>query len=142
MLGLDATVNANYKDDTENIDVWGIQAQQVYSYNVKYNTLVDEKWTGNEQRSPVWSKPRRKWTLEFKKSAEGGKKLEEFFNICKGRYKTFKFKWNSTFSEDNSEWYGDNKWYKVRFDTDELKYEIDYLGYITCKLDIVEVVPR
>lgn len=78
MIGLDCTVSEDYKDVANSVEAWGIVALQVYSYTLSYNTLVDEKWTGNEQRRQQWTYPRRKWTLEFRKTPDGGRKLENF----------------------------------------------------------------
>ena len=52
MLGLDITTNTDYKA-AGNLEVWGITALQLYSYTLEFNTLVDEKWTGNEQRREI-----------------------------------------------------------------------------------------
>ena len=94
MLGLDITTNSDYKSG--DLEVRGIMASQVYSYTLDYKTLIDEKWSANEQRRAQWTYPRRSWTLEFQKNAEGGRKFEEFFKECRGRFKAFKFKWSKT----------------------------------------------
>lgn len=138
MYGLDITTNTNYTDSGSGTElIYGIKALQVYSYEVSYNTLVDEKFTGNEQRRPKWSAPRRKWTLEFQKKPEDGKKFETFFNLVMGRYRTWKFKWSSSYEGMNMG--GDGKWYNVRFDSDSLKVNIDYLGYRHFTIDVIEV---
>ena len=111
MIGLDITTNENYVQG--DMEVWGITALQVYDYSLSYNTLIDEKWTANEQRRAKWTNPRRVWTLEFKKTPEGGRKFEEFFKLCKGRFKAFKFKWSNYYS-DSYDMGGDNEWYYVR----------------------------
>lgn len=138
MNGLDITTNESYLDSAICSEViYGIKALQVYSYAVGFNTLVDEKWTGNEQRRPKWTYPKRTWTLEFQKDAEGGRKFEEFFKKVQGRYKTFKFYWSKTY--EGVDMGGDGKWYNVRFNSDDLKIEVDYLGYRHFTIDIVEV---
>lgn len=138
MIGLDITTNEDYNEVAEGVEAWGIVALQVYSYTLSYNTLVDDKWTGNEQRRQQWTYPRRTWTLEFQKTPEGGRKLEEFFKEVRGRFKVFKFKWASTY-EDGTDMGGDDQWYYVRFNSDDLKTEIDYLGYRHVTIDIIEV---
>lgn len=138
MIGLDITTNEDYKDVANGVEAWGITALQVYSYTLSYNTLIDEKWTGNEQRRQQWTYPRRKWTLEFRKTPDGGRKLEEFFKEVRGQFKAFKFRWAKTY-EDGSDMGGDDQWYYVRFNTDSLQQNIDYLGYRTCTLEILEV---
>lgn len=136
MLGLDITTNSDYKNGE--IDVRGIKALQVYSYNLEFNTLIDEKWSANEQRRAQWTHPRRRWTLEFQKTPDGGRKFEEFFKECRGRFKAFKFKWSRTY-DDNSDMGGDDEWYTVRFNSDSLNQSVDYYGYRVWTIDIVEV---
>lgn len=138
MIGLDITTNDDYTDDVNGVEAWGIAALQVYSYTLSYNTLVDDKWTGNEQRRQQWTYPRRVWTLEFQKTPEGGRKLEEFFKEVKGRFKAFKFKWAETYS-DGTDMRGDDQWYYVRFNSDDLKLEVDYMGYIHTTIEVIEV---
>lgn len=139
MYGLDITTNSNYTNASVVSDtIYGIKALQVYSYTLSYNTLVDEKFTGNEQRRPKWSNPRRKWTLEFQKNPSDGRKFEEFFKKVMGRFRTWRFKWADKY--EGSDMGGDGKWYYVRFDSDDLKVEVDYLGYRHWTIDIVEVI--
>lgn len=138
MIGLDVTSNSDYRDDSIGVEAWGITALQVYSYTLSYNTLVDEKWTGNEQRRQQWTYPRRKWTLEFRKTPDGGRKLENFFNEVKGQFKAFKFKWASTYA-DGTDMGGDDQWYYVRFASDDLQFNVDYCGYRVATIDLLEV---
>lgn len=138
MYNLDISTNEDYYDYELNQEVIGIAALQVYSYSISYKTLIDEKFTGNEQRRDVWSQPRRTWTLEFQKTPELGRKLENFFKDCLGRRKAFRFKWVKE-NADGEDMGGDNEWYYVRFNTDTLTTEIDYLGYRHQTLEIIEV---
>lgn len=138
MIGLDITTNEDYKDVANGVEAWGITALQVYSYTLSYNTLVDEKWTGNEQRRQQWTYPRRKWTLEFRKTPEGGRKLEEFFKEVRGQFKAFKFKWSKIY-EDGTDMGGDDQWYYVRLASDDLNFNMDYCGYRTATIDLIEV---
>ena len=136
MLGMDITTNGDYKNG--DLEVRGIVASQVYSYTLDYKTLIDEKWSANEQRRAQWTHPRRSWTLEFQKNAEGGRKFEEFFKECRGRFKAFKFKWSKTY-EDLTDMGGDDEWYTVRFDSDSLTQTVDYLGYRVWSIKIIEL---
>lgn len=138
MYNLDISTNEDYYDHELNQEVIGIAALQVYSYSISYKTLIDEKFTGNEQRRDVWSQPRRTWTLEFQKTPELGRKLENFFKDCLGRRNAFRFKWVKE-NADGEDMGGDNEWYYVRFNTDTLTTEIDYLGYRHQTLEIIEV---
>ena len=138
MIGLDVTSNSDYRDDSIGVEAWGITALQVYSYTLSYNTLVDEKWTGNEQRRQQWTYPRRKWTLEFRKTPDGGRKLENFFKEVKGQFKAFKFRWASTYA-DGTDMGGDDQWYYVRFASDDLQFNVDYMGYRVATIDLIEI---
>lgn len=138
MIGLDVTSNSDYRDDSIGVEAWGITALQVYSYTLSYNTLVDEKWTGNEQRRQQWTYPRRKWTLEFRKTPDGGRKLENFFKEVKGQFKAFKFRWASTYA-DGTDMGGDDQWYYVRFASDDLQFNVDYCGYRVATIDLIEI---
>lgn len=138
MIGLDVTSNSDYRDDSIGVEAWGITALQVYSYTLSYNTLIDEKWTGNEQRRQQWTYPRRKWTLEFRKTPDGGRKLENFFKEVKGQFKAFKFRWASTYA-DGTDMGGDDQWYYVRFASDDLQFNVDYMGYRVATIDLIEV---
>lgn len=138
MIGLDVTSNSDYRDDSIGVEAWGITALQVYSYTLSYNTLIDEKWTGNEQRRQQWTYPRRKWTLEFRKTPDGGRKLENFFKEVKGQFKAFKFRWASTYA-DGTDMGGDDQWYYVRFASDDLQFNVDYMGYRVATIDLIEI---
>ena len=59
MYNLDVSTNEDYYDYELNQEVTGIAALKVYDYSLEYKTLIDEKFTGNEQRRDVWSQPRR-----------------------------------------------------------------------------------
>lgn len=140
MLYIDVTTNSNYTDKTLNVSVIGIKALHVYSYDLEFKTLVDSSWSGTEQRRDQWSRPRRTWTLDFKKTPELGKKLEQFFIDCMGKKKAFMFKWNTTNDEGNNLG-GDGNWYKVRFDTDKLSTKVNELGYReVTNLKLIEVL--
>ncbi len=138
MLGLDITTNTDYKA-AGNLEVWGITALQLYSYTLEFNTLVDEKWTGNEQRRAQWSEPRRTWTLKFQKTPAGGRKLEEFFKQVKGKYRAFKFKWARIYADDGTDNGGDDNWYYVRFDSDSIQFTMNYMGYREVSINLIEV---
>lgn len=138
MIYLDVTTNEDYRDYDLNVDVIGIAALNVYSYQISYNTLIDTKWSGNEQRRDVWTNPRRKWSLDFEKTPTLSRKIEEFFKQCLGRKRAFMFKWTKT-NDRGEDCGGDGKWYAVRMDSDDLKFEISPLGYRKTSFDLIEV---
>lgn len=139
MIYVDFTTNEDYRDYDLDVDVLGIASLSVYGYQISYNTLIDTKWSGNEQRRDVWTNPRRTWTLEFQKTPALGRKLEEFFKSCLGRKKAFMFKW-SKFNSKGEDCGGDDKWYYVRLNSDELKVEIDYYGYRHTTLELIQLM--
>lgn len=138
MYNLDVSTNEDYYDYELNQEVTGIAALKVYDYSLEYKTLIDEKFTGNEQRRDVWSQPRRTWSLEFQKDATLGRKLEDFFKAHLGRRTAFRFKWVKE-NSDGEDMGGDDNWYYVRFNTDKYSTQIDYYGYRHTTLEIIEV---
>lgn len=135
---MDITTNTDYKDYETGAEVWGIAAAQVYSYKLEYNTLIDEKWSANEQRRAQWDAPRRTWTLDFKKTPAAGRKFEDFYKAVMGSFKAFKFKW-SKYAEDGTDMGGDDNWYTVRFSSDTLSVNVNYMGYREFSIDIQEL---
>lgn len=114
------------------LEVFNVPYKELYTGFVEFKTVVDEHFSGNEQRRDQWTNPRRGWVLEFEKNSTASKALEDFFIRMKGRRKAFLFKWESKYG-------GDDTTYKVRFDTDKLEYNVLYYGYRTFRIAIVEV---
>ena len=113
-------------------DTFNFVYKRAYTASVQFNTIVDEKFTGKEQRRDVWTNPRRKWILEFEKNKVDRESLVTFFIAQKGRKKTFNWTWGT----DKG---GDGQTYLVRFDTDELQLDILELGYSTFNIAIIQV---
>jgi hypothetical protein len=105
---------------------------RAYTASLEFNTIVDEKFTGNEQRRDVWENPRRTWILEMDKNKIDREALEAFFTARKGRKEAFNFVWET----DKG---GDGQTYKVRFGSDKLELNILELGYSNFKIELVEV---
>lgn len=136
-----------YVDFTTNRDLYyeelgrtviGLKALDEYTTTVSYKTIIDEAFSGNEQRRAQWKRPRRSWTFQFQKTPVNGKKFREFFEARRGRYEAFKFLWKST-NEYGEHTGGDDNWYIVRFDSDELHTGVDHYGYMTYDMTIIEV---
>lgn len=111
---------------------------RAYTASVQFNTIVDEVFSGKEQRRDVWTNPRRRWILEFEKSKDtitndNWEQIVNFFIDRKGRKEFFEWTW----STDKG---GDGKTYAVRFDTDELNLDIMELGYSKFSIPIVQVI--
>lgn len=135
---VDFTTNEDRFDNSLQTTIIGLQALEVYELDIEFKTIIDEAWSGNEQRRAQWSNPRRTWTLKFQKTPKNGKKFREFFIKMRGQYHAFYFKWSSynSYGEFTG---GDDNWYLVRFNSDKLNEEVDYLGYQTFSIGLIEV---
>lgn len=105
---------------------------KAYTTSIEFNTIVDEKFTGKEQRRDVWTNPRRKWVLEMDKNKIDRESLVNFFVSKRGRKQTFNWTWDA----DKG---GDDQTYKVRFGADKLELNILELGYSNFKIELMEV---
>lgn len=113
-------------------DTFNFNYNKAYTASVQFNTLVDEKFTGKEQRRDSWTNPRRKWNLEFEKNQVDREALVNFFIAQKGRKNAFNWTWDA----DKG---GDGQTYLVRFDTDELQLDILELGYSRFSITLIQV---
>lgn len=113
-------------------DTFNFPYKQAHVAAVAFNTIVDETFTGQEQRRDLWSNPRRKWLLEFEKNKTDSTALITFFITQKGRKNAFYWTWDSTKG-------GDGQQYLVRFDSDELNLNILELGYSTFNIVLAQV---
>ncbi len=101
-------------------------------FSIEFRTIADAVFSARNSKKTYWELPKRKWTLNFQKTPEVRKKIEEFFLSKRGKFRAFKWTWSS-------EKGGDGKTYDVRFDTDELDLDIFNFGYSEFSLDIKEV---
>lgn len=136
-----------YVDFTTNKDIYyeelgrtviGLKAQDEYSTTVEYKTIIDESFSGNEQRRAQWRKPRRRWTFQFQKTPKAGKKFRRFFEARRGRYEAFKFLWRNN-KLNGEQFGGDDNWYTVRFESDTLNTGVDYYGFMNYEMTLIEV---
>lgn len=114
-------------------DTFNFTYKQAHVSSVEFNTIVDETFTGGEQRRDLWSSPRYKWTLAFEKSQVDRASLVAFFVNQKGKKNAFNWVWDSAKG-------GDGNTYLVRFDTDQLDLNILEMGYSTFSINLVQVV--
>lgn len=114
-------------------DTFNFKYKQAHVSSVEFNTIVDETFTGGEQRRDLWSNPRYKWTLDFEKNQVDRNALVAFFAAQKGKKNAFNFVWDASKG-------GDGKTYLVRFDTDQLDLKILEMGYSTFSINLVQVV--
>lgn len=108
-------------------DTFTFPYKQAHVTSVEFNTLVDETFTGSEQRRDVWSIPRHTWQLDFEKNQVDRTDFITFFTNQKGRKNAFNWTWN-----ENT--------YLVRFDTDKLDFNVLEMGYSTFSITLVQVV--
>lgn len=116
----------------------GVKCLMTYTASVEFKTLVDDHFSGNEQRRDQWTNPRRSWILEFEKTPANAKIMIDFFIRQKGKKRTFYWKWDSVVDGLNTG--GNDVTYKVRFDTDKLDLTYMEMGYNTFKVPIIQVM--
>jgi len=114
-------------------DTFNFPYKQAHIAAVEFNTIVDETFTGKEQRRDLWTTPRKKWILDFEKNKVDRDSLITFFTNQKGRKNAFNWTWDSAKG-------GDGTQYLVRFDTDQLDFSVLEMGYATFSLTLVQVV--
>lgn len=114
------------------VDTFNFEYNKAYTASVEFQTIVDEKFTGSEQRRDIWTNPRRKWVLEFDKNKVDREDLVDFFIAQKGRKNSFKWTWAADKGGDDVE-------YTVRFNSDSINLDVMELGYSNFKLELVEV---
>lgn len=115
------------------------QYKRSYQISSIWNTVVDEVYSGGEQRRNLWTNSRKKWVLEFDKNSTDTNALMTFFNARKGRYEDFNWTWQSTHPITGENMGGDGNTYTVRFDHDELSLEHLVLGYSKFQITLIEV---
>lgn len=99
-----------------------IPYNDTYSSKISFETKMNEKATGNEQRYPVKTFPVRYFTLNFNKGQEQREALEAFFIECMGRGNEFQWTWATSKG-------GNGLTYTCRLDIDEFKRTIIEMGY-------------
>lgn len=102
---------------------------------IEFNRIIDSIFTAANNMKVWWDKPKRTWTLNLDKDPVTRKKIENFFIAKRGRFRSFDWTWEK-------ERGGDGKTYHVRFDTDTLQMDVDYLGYATFQVQLREVFPN
>lgn len=120
------------------LPIFDIEYKSAYSSQIEFKTQINEKMKGREQRYPVWTYPKRTFTLKFDKTFSGRQELENFFIDVMGQAGSFKWTWDSAKG-------GNDKTYTCTFDSDSFKQNIKDLGYTDCELKLVaidEVMPE
>ncbi len=113
-------------------DTFNFPYKKVYSSFVEFKTIIDESFSGKEQRRDQWTNPRRKWQVELELNKINREDLVNFFIAQRGRLRAFYFIWET----DKG---GDGKTYLVRFDIDELNFNVLPKGYSTLSIPVIQV---
>lgn len=111
---------------------------RAHQRRISFKTDIDGEYTAHEQRNAQWMNPRRSWTLSFEKTPDTITAVQAFFIARKGKWQAFSWQYKST-DKYGRPTGGDDQWYTVRFDTDDLDEAIQS-GYSTFDLPIVTVV--
>lgn len=104
--------------------------KEAYTSTIEFETQINEKHKGKEQRYPKWTYPKRTFTLKFDKNFSDRQKLEEFYIKAMTSGGKFYWKWEK-------EKGGNDKTYLCFFENDSFKQNIKNLGYTECELGLV-----
>lgn len=115
-----------------NLPVFNISYQRAYTSTIEFQTQINEKQKGREQRYPKWTYPKRTFTLKFDKNFTGRQELENFFIEVMGQAGKFLWTWEESKG-------GNGKTYTCTFDSDSFKQNIKDLGYTECELKLVAI---
>lgn len=119
--------------------IFDFQYKRSYKVGSKWNTIIDDTYSGGEQRRNMWTNSRKKWILEFDKNGVESSDIIDFFDARKGRYEAFYWTWQAIHPLTGENMGGDGKQYLVRFDDDELDLEHIRKGFTTFQITLVEV---
>lgn len=109
-----------------------IPYQRAYTSTIEFNTQINEKMQGKEQRYPVWTYPKRTFKLTFDKNLKGRQEIEDFFISVMGQAGKFNFLWD----EEKG---GNGETYVCTFNNDSLKQNIKDFGFTECELSFVTI---
>ena len=107
--------------------VFNFDYQDVYSTSVEFKTQINEKHLGKEQRYPVWTYPKRTFTLTFDKKYSDREDIEDFFIALKGAEGLFTFVWDTAKG-------GNGKTYLCSFDNEVFSQNIFDYGFSESQL--------
>lgn len=114
------------------LPTFDIDYQRAYTSTIEFQTQINEKQQGREQRYPKWTYPKRTFTLKFDKNFAGRQELENFFIEVMGQAGKFYWVWDTNKG-------GNGKTYTCTFDSDSFKQNIKDLGYTECELKLVAI---
>ena len=110
---------------------FNIPYKDVYTSEISFNTQINEMQQGQEQRYPVWTYPKRTFTLKFDKSFEGRQTLEAFYIDVMANYGgRFNFVWETSKG-------GNGNTYLCWIDGDSFQQSIKDLGFTEATLKFI-----
>ena len=115
------------------LPTFNITYQDVYTSEIEFKTEVIERQQGEEQRYPVWTYPKRTFTLKFDKSPDGRQAIEDFFvNVMTNYGGQFLYTWDVAKG-------GNGQTYKCWFDIDTLEMSMKDLGFCETSLKFITI---
>lgn len=112
--------------------VFNFDYNDAYSSKIEFQTNINQKQKGYEQRYPVRTYPKRNFKLNFGKNFEQRTELENFFiNVC-GSGGKFNFFWDSQKG-------GNDKTYLCMFDMDSFEQSIQEYGFSDASLEFITI---
>ena len=115
---------------SNDILTFNFEYQEAYTGSITFETQINEKQKGKEQRYPKWTYPKRVFNLKFDKNFSDRQKLEQF--VIDVMQSGGKFNW--TWDEEKG---GNGKTYLCFFEDQKFKQNIKNLGYTECELALV-----
>ena len=115
------------------LPTFNITYQDVYTSEIEFKTEVIERQQGEEQRYPVWTYPKRTFTLKFDKTPDGRQAIENFFIDVMTNYGgQFLYTWDVAKG-------GNGQTYKCWFDIDTLEMSMKDLGFCETSLKFITI---
>ena len=115
------------------LPTFNITYQDVYTSEIEFKTEVIERQQGEEQRYPVWTYPKRTFTLKFDKSPDGRQAIEDFFIDVMTNYGgQFLYTWDVAKG-------GNGQTYKCWFDIDTLEMSMKDVGFCETSLKFITI---
>lgn len=115
---------------TDTYNTFEFEYQEAYTSSITFETQINEKHKGKEQRYPKWTYPKRVFNLKFDKNFTERQALEDF--VIDTMQNGGKFYW--TWEEEKG---GNGQTYLCFFEDQKFKQNIKNLGYSECELALV-----
>ena len=115
------------------LPTFNFKYKDVYTSAIEFNTEIIEKQQGEEQRYPVWTYPKRTFTLKFDKNAEGRQAIEDFYvDVMTNHGGQFQYVWDT----DKG---GNGQTYTCWIDSDSLAMSIYDYGFCETELKFITI---